>query len=270
MAKIKFRPHPGALSKILHGKGMTQLDTASNTGIDRKTLAKINRGEEVKLETIQNLAKRLHVTVAHFDEPSPSAESAAAYVDETISLRLGMESLLLRKLNVERLVEMLKDADRVQWRLNVQVLDKNARTFLGEFEEAVIELHRSLRIQPHELNDEEADSLRLQLRRLEKTEHVANFLKGLPDHRLAVLGADYLLWESSDPEQRSYEHVHWEYIEYVSRQICLLTVEPQGVQMRRTQVSPGSEPPQFAPDNADILVNGRKLPVRDLDDEIPF
>ena len=99
---------------------------------------------------------------------------------------------------------------------------------------------------------------------------MANFLKGLPDHRLAVLSAEYLLWESSDPEQRSYEHVHWEYIEYVSRQICLLTVEPQGVQMRRTQVSPGSEPPQFAPDNADILVNGRKLPVRDLDDEIPF
>ena len=52
MAKIKFQPHPGALSKILTGQGRTQLDAASATGIDRKTLTKINRGEEVKLDSL--------------------------------------------------------------------------------------------------------------------------------------------------------------------------------------------------------------------------
>src|SRR6516165_6259377 len=59
MAKIKVRPHPGALSAWLGKKSMTQVDAKTATGVDRKTLAKIDRGEEVKRETLQQLANGL-------------------------------------------------------------------------------------------------------------------------------------------------------------------------------------------------------------------
>src|SRR5262245_11606695 len=121
MAKIKVRARPGALGELLKKRGMTQVDAAKASRLDRKTLARIERGEEVKLETIQNLATRLKVPNSHFLLPALTAKSTTS---ERVHLIDGFASrhvTTLRTLDIEQLSHLLKSANQIRWRLNVAV-----------------------------------------------------------------------------------------------------------------------------------------------------
>jgi transcriptional regulator with XRE-family HTH domain len=259
MAKIKVRPHPGALAQLLKRKGMTQMDAKDATGLDRKTLAKINRGGEVKLETIQQLAKKLHVSVAHFSPPSTA--STADQID-THELPVWMVSLLLHKVDGDRLPGMLQDSVRIQWKLNLQTVDEKLRELLMKLEEAMGQLHNHLRIEPHEIDEDEMHSLTFQLDRLKKAEDVSILLERLAEHHLCVLGADYLYWEKTISRQEDpyTGDSLGDIITYKCSRMTLLSVEPYGVPSRRVPVSRGYEPPKFAPEGSlPIYVNGTLL-----------
>jgi transcriptional regulator with XRE-family HTH domain len=131
VAKVKVSPHPRALSDLLKKKGMTQTDAFEKTRVDRKTLRKIDRGEEVKLETLQQVAIKLQVTEEYFRHP-PTAEvtAADAPADEP-------GTIMLRKLDAARLEELLRQAARPRWELNAQVREDVARKFLVDLEGAV-------------------------------------------------------------------------------------------------------------------------------------
>ena len=70
MAKSKIRPQPGALYEWLEATDMTQKQAADATRVDRKTLRKIGRGEEVKKDTLQIVATRLGMPISYFDPPN--------------------------------------------------------------------------------------------------------------------------------------------------------------------------------------------------------
>jgi transcriptional regulator with XRE-family HTH domain len=260
MAKIKVRPHRGALSNLLKTKGMTQVDAADETKVDRKTLAKIDRGEEVKLETLQNLATRLRVPLNVFVPP------AAELSDEDNCEFPWLQSAMLRELDAKRLSELLKSAAQIRWQLNLQVVDDNTRGFLEKFEQAVQQFHQHLTIDPHEVDEDDWHSLRFQLSRLKKAEDVATLMEGLAEHRLTVLGADYLFWERESDPFYVVENLHGYVDQYKSSRVVLLSVEPYGGTSRRVRVSSGSEPPKFAPKThppTDVFVNGVQLETED-------
>jgi transcriptional regulator with XRE-family HTH domain len=260
MAKIKVRPHPGALSDLLKRKSMTEVDAAETTRVDRKTLRKINRGEEVKLETLQKLANNLRVPVHVFDPP------ATELSDEVDCEFPWLQSVMLRELDAERLPELLKSAGQVRWLLNLQLVDEKVRGLLEEFEQAVHQFHKHLTIEGHEVDPDELFSLRFQLSRLKKGDDVATLMKRLAEHRLTVLGADYLEWDVSQETEEYYvdlfRHVH----RYTSKRIVEFSVESYGAQSRRVEVCLGIEPPKFAPKThppTDVFVNGVQLETED-------
>src|SRR5215213_5471692 len=102
MAKIKLRPRPGALSELLKSKGMTKMDAFERTRVDRKTLSKIDRGEEVKLETLQQVVTKLQVTEEYFRHP-PATE----LIEDGDDPEPG--TILLRRLDVARLQELFEE-----------------------------------------------------------------------------------------------------------------------------------------------------------------
>lgn len=260
MAKIKVRPHPGALAKILNGKGMTQLDAAKATLVDRKTLAKIDRGDEVKQETLQKLAKNLVVPLTYFEPPlTKLAEGETIKTDEPKYDASVSTDLMLAKLDASRLAKMLRAAGEVRWKLNVHVVDAKAREVLENLEESVKDIHKN-NIEWHE---DEWHSLRFQLQELQKVDNVARLLEQLAEHRVTVLGADYLVWKSEkNISLSSTDGGVTPRTDYDSSRIVLLSVEPLNAQPHRLSVYVGREPPKAAPDEDTIIfVNGLILGV---------
>lgn len=252
--KIKVRPLPGALSRFLKEKQMTQMDAANASRIDRKTLAKIERGDEVKLGTIETLVKKLHIPESYLlDQPQPPAsESVETYnelsvppFDEHQWQRLG-RVLLLGKLDFERLSQLIQTAAAVQWTLNIKAADEKTRSLLKELERAVVVLHQDTFEDPDE---ETLSTLSFQLERLKKGEHVAALMERLAECGLTILGADYLKWR---------REIEADHDEYRSSRMVLLSVDPRGSQSRRIRVFAGIEPPKFALSKA-VFVDGMQL-----------
>src|SRR5579871_5278563 len=240
MAKIKIRPRAGALAELLKLKGMTQMDAFQKTRVDRKTLSKIDRGEEVKLETLQQVANKLQVTEEYFRHP-PAAEVTHDLIDSEPG------TVLLRKLDATSLENLLSGAERTEWHLNVKVRDENVRKFLEDFETAVESFRKDLRRFEGGDFSRAALPLRVQLDRLKTADDIAARMELFPEHRLSLLGADHLFWECSG-EEHSYEDRRWYSENYNSSQTVLLSVEPLGTQSRRVRISYGNPPPILAPD----------------------
>jgi transcriptional regulator with XRE-family HTH domain len=269
MAKIKVRPRPGALAELLKTKGMTQMDAFEKTRIDRKTLSKIDRGEEVKLETLQQVANKLQVTEEYFRH-SPVTEET----DKGDDPEPG--TILLRKLDASRLKDIFEGSERIEWHLNAKVRDDEARKFLEDFETAAEDFRKQ-----HAHFNWESQSLRLQLDRLKTADDMAARLERLAEHHVALLGAYHLFWECS-VEEHSYEDVRWQSANYRSSYIVHLSIEPLGTQSRRVHIYVGETPPLFAPSDRRyyVFVNGKQLPKIDDgdvpsprpldDDDLPF
>jgi hypothetical protein len=179
---------------------------------------------------------------------------------------------MLRKLDRAHLEELLTGAETLRWHLKAPVRDDASRKFLEEFEQAVEDFRKLLKFNIPEAWDGDP-SLRFQLNRLKTADDIAARLENFADHGVALLGADYLFWDS-DSEDGEYEDCRWTNVNYRSSRTLLLSVETVSAQSRRAPIFQGSLPPRFAPKptrhiRTNVWVNGTEIPAHD-DPDIPF
>jgi hypothetical protein len=231
--------------------------------LTRKTLTKIDRGEDLKEGTLQKLANKLRVPVDHF------YPRANGLIDQEDS---QPEGPMLRKLDWGRFVDLFGFSERVHWHLNVHKADVETIVFLERFEIAVNDYLQ-------DLNGPDADgNLKQQLESLKKTEKLRLFLEEMPKHRLAILGANYLYWDTHGGSKASKEQQPslvrgqsergFEYgdsdrpcIFYESSPRVVLSIEEHPAHERRAEFVPqGTLPPKYASDFETVVrVNGRLL-----------
>jgi transcriptional regulator with XRE-family HTH domain len=260
VAKIKVRPNRGALSGWLKTKALTQVEAAKKAQVDRKTLAKIERGEEVKQDTLHKLATRLGIP-ANFFDPPPATEVTKQ--DDELQSPHGLwrhGSLMLRELDADGLSGLLKLASKINWHLELEVAEEKVIQLLEEFGQAVHGLHQHLA--SYLDFDTDSSSLTFQLNGLKMRQAVAAFMERLVEHRITVLGAEYLQWFMNEKLEGEHDARPFDLRYYRSTRIVELSVEPYGARSRRVPIYHGDEPPKSAPETnppTKVFVDGMPL-----------
>ena len=265
MAKTKVRPQPGVLYGLLKKKGITTEEAArpDRTGIDRKTLAKIQRGEEVKQQTLEKLANGLRVPLSFFlDTPSVKLTDPPAIelIEEDGEWTRAL--ITLRELDTDSLSALLEKTEKIEWHLSrLQLIDEKVHGLVEQFGQAMQQLHLHLNPPEHLLGDEEVDpfSLGAQLFDLKKKRAVASLREQLAEHRISVLSGDFIQWRVDKGfgflGQPCDRHYH-------SMRILAISVEQSGTRSRQVPIFPGSKPPKFAPETnppTKVFVDGVRL-----------
>jgi len=263
MAKRKVRLHPDVLAELLKSRNMTEeeLTDTSDRGVDRKTWAKVMRGEEITAKTRQKLANKLKVPPTYFDPPA--AETSVPQSDGKPEDSPWL-NLMLRKIDAESLSEMLSSiGGHINWLLNVHAIDDETVQLLEQLEDAVNELQAYHWVAP--VDGQGNESLRAKLAGLKMSNDISNLLEELAKRGLAILGAEYLAWRS-EQKFECHEETEYKIISYVSGRCIALSVEAHPGHPRRARVWQGKEPPKSSPGRYTIIeVNGVAL-----HEDIPF
>jgi hypothetical protein len=278
----------GNLLRIAATKSITTLSALQEkTDVDRKTLRTINTGQPVKETTLQAIADKLRVPLAHLLGPST--------LDEVEKLDRGLPPFLepfpgyqfreikLQQLDAAALRRLAEKTDEIAWLLKIDQMSES-------LEATLLKLGESLRGWFHHLlTVEDSDApynLVDQISYIKTSADIDKCVEQLAKANLKIYGGTYVRWDKErleQPRDPYGDHPPLQILKYTSQTKAVLSIAPEDKSNSTLRVAAGWEPPQKFTESElagidSVVVDSRQVWSRNgeirvrglMDDEIPF
>jgi hypothetical protein len=274
MSKTLITISEGNLLRVAATKSITTLTALKEkTSVDRKTLRAINAGQPVKETTLQSIADKLRVPLAHLCGPTTDKSDDVSGVDLVGFDGCRLREIKLKQLDGTALRSLAGETDQISWSLKIDQISE-------ELEALLLKLRKSLKgLFFHILTVEDPgmDDLENQISQIKTSAGIDEMVEELAQKKMKIYGGTYVFWarrwwEGPDPTANSLPG-----LSYTSNRIVALCIAPEEKNISTVRVTTGSEPPESFVESelADIhfvQVDGRTVWSRwgPTDDEIPF
>jgi hypothetical protein len=256
----------GNLMRIAATKGITTLFALwKKTGVDRKTLRKINTGQPVREKTLQDIEKRLRVPLPHLLGKSTLDEVENSGGLDTFQIR----EIKLQQLDGAALRRLAGETDQITWLLKMDQMSES-------LEATLLKLRDSLQRWCHHLATFGTPDLVDQISSIKASTDINQSVEQLAEQNLKIYGGTYVVWKREPPFLRVMgKRYPGPDLIYTSQTEVLLSIAPEKKNNSTVRVSIGWEPPQkfIASELAGIdsvKIDGRQVWTRDENDELPF
>jgi DNA-binding Xre family transcriptional regulator len=269
----------GNLLRVAATKSVTTLtDLKEKTGVDRKTLRAINTGKAVKEATLQTVADRLRVPLAHLVGANQSEKHQVS-----ISGEYHYREIPLQRLDATGLRRIADETGKITWLLKIDHMSEELEALLMRLEKSLDGWSHHSAVMVFE--PQEQIKLTDQISAVKTSADIDKIVEELAQKKLKIYGGTFVHWTKELPRNPDDDyHPLTPTLKYTSRHTAGLCVAPEGKNISTVKVATGYEPPQeFADDtltDVDIVkIDGRQVWSRpkaekskndDYDDNIPF
>lgn len=224
----------GNLMRIAAMKSVTTLSALKEkTRVDRKTLRAINTGRPVKETTLQAIADKLRVPLAHLLGPSTldEGENSSSSSLDTYQVR----EIKVQPLDATALRRLAGETDEITWLLQIDQMSES-------LEAALLKLGESLRGWFHHLLgidfEDVTDNLIDQISSIKMSADIDKSVEELAKHNLKIYGSRYVFWD----KDRS--NFPFPILRYSSKTKVVLSIAPEAKNNLTVRLPTGWEPPQ--------------------------
>jgi hypothetical protein len=176
----------GNLLRIAATKSVATLTALKEkTGVDRKTLRAINTGQPVKETTLQGIADKLRVPLAHLLGPGTLDEVENGSSLDTLQIR----EITLQRLDAGALRQLAEATDTIFWLLKIDQMSESLEATLLKLSESLRGwwLHSNVLDEPNNLVG--------QISYIKTSSDIDQSVEQLAKENLKICGATYVFWK---------------------------------------------------------------------------
>ena len=251
----------GNLLRVAAKKDVATLSALyAKTGVDRKTLRTINTGLPVKETTLQAIANKLRVPLAHLLGPSTLDEGESS---SSLAPDPEFREIKLQQLDAAALRRLAEETEEITWLLKIDQMSE-------PLEATLLKLRESLRgwflhLLGIEYEPDTQDNLISQISYIKTSADIDKCVEQLAKANLKICGGTYVGWNKQlhCPDVNDGRLV----LRYTSQTRAALSIAPEEKNNSTIRVATGWEPPQEFIDSelvgiASVEIDGRLAWVR--------